>query len=52
MVESVTTMIRDQNTADQVESAAFVVVAEALLDAVGELFEHDPLRERMEQTVY
>ena len=52
MVESVTTMVRDQNTTDQVESAAFVAVAEALLNAVEELFEHDPLRERMERTVY
>jgi len=52
MWEAVRTMVRDNTGATQVESAALIAVAEALLDAIDGLFEDDDLRKRMERTVY
>jgi hypothetical protein len=52
MWEAVRTMVRDNTGATQVESAALIAVAEALLDAIEGLFDDDDLRKRMERTVY
>ncbi|MBX0325234.1 carboxypeptidase-like regulatory domain-containing protein [Halomicroarcula sp. F13] len=52
MWEAVRTMVRDNTGATQVESAALITVAEALLDAIDGLFDDDRLRARMERTVY
>jgi hypothetical protein len=52
MWEAVRTMVRDNTGATQVQSAALIAVAEALLDAIDGLFDDDDLRRRMERTVY
>lgn len=52
MLEAVRTMVRDSANVSQVDSAALVVAAEALLDAIESLFTRTQLRERMERTVY
>jgi len=52
MLEAVRTMVRDSATLSQVDSAALVVAASALLDAIESLFDRTQLRERMERTVY
>jgi hypothetical protein len=52
MWEGVRTMVRDNTGASQLDSAALIIVAEALLDAVESLFDREPLRRRMERTVY
>ena len=52
MLEAVRAMVRDSANVSQVDSAALVVTAEALLDAIESLFTRTQLRERMERTVY
>jgi hypothetical protein len=52
MWEGIRTMARDNTGTSQVESAALIVVAQALLDAIEALFEQDQLRKRLERTVY
>ncbi|QLH76564.1 carboxypeptidase regulatory-like domain-containing protein [Halosimplex rubrum] len=54
MWDSSRTLVRESTGVDttELDSAAAVVTAEALLDAVEQLFEHEPLRKRMKQTVF
>jgi len=52
MLEAVRTMVRDNANVSQVESAALIVTAEAILEAIEALFDNHKLRERMERTVY
>lgn len=52
MWEAIRALIRDQTETTQTKSAALIAVAEALLDAVEELFDNDQLRERLNRTVY
>ena len=52
MLEAVRTMVRDSANVSAVKSAALVVTAGALLEAIEMLFDHNKLRNRMERTVY